>query len=299
MIPTIILTGFLGAGKTTLLNRLIEFYHDKKTILLINEFGKVGVDGEIIVQGDYEKVELNKGSLFCICVRTDFITEVEKIATQLKPELLLIEATGLADTSEMEKMLNLPNLKKYIDLKMCICLVDCQNFLKISKYLKAPISQVKHADLVLLNKVDTVDDNQLEKIKHAVHEISPTIPIFETQCAEFPLEILEQTHRTPLDTQELPGEGRPDAVYSVTLTDEVNFSSKSWERFKDSLDSKILRVKGFVSIENIIHYVDATTESWKQTAIEVHPQKSRLIIIGETIDEEKVKQKFTELSEKQ
>ena len=104
-IPTIILTGFLGAGKTTLLNRLIEHYNSERTVLLINEFGQVSIDGELLAEGNYEKIELNKGSLFCICVRTDFIFEVERIAKELKPELLIIEATGLADTSEMEKML--------------------------------------------------------------------------------------------------------------------------------------------------------------------------------------------------
>ena len=93
MIPTILLTGFLGSGKTTLLNRLIDHYKSKRTVLLINEFGKVGIDGELLVEGNYEKIELNKGSLFCICVRTDFIFEVETIATQIKPELLIIEAT--------------------------------------------------------------------------------------------------------------------------------------------------------------------------------------------------------------
>ena len=141
-IPTILITGFLGAGKTTLLNRLIEFYKSKRTVLLINEFGQIGIDGELLVEGNYEKVELNKGSLFCICVRTDFIDEVEKIATEIKPELLIIEATGLADTSEMEKMLALHNLKYYIELNACLCLVDCQNFLKIKDNLKAPASQI-------------------------------------------------------------------------------------------------------------------------------------------------------------
>ena len=68
MIPTILLTGFLGAGKTTLLNRLIKFYKSKNTVLLINEFGKIGIDGELLVEGNYKKIELNKGSLFCICV---------------------------------------------------------------------------------------------------------------------------------------------------------------------------------------------------------------------------------------
>ena len=111
MIPTILLTGFLGAGKTTLLNRLIAHYGSRRLAVLVNEFGQAGIDGQLLRQGDYQLVQLNRGSLFCICVRTDFIAEVERIARQLEPELLLIEATGLADTSEMEKMLALPTLR--------------------------------------------------------------------------------------------------------------------------------------------------------------------------------------------
>lgn len=108
MIPTIILTGFLGVGKTTLLNRLIDHYRSRRTVLLLNEFGTIGIDGALLRQGNYTKVELNKGSLFCICVRTDFIMEVERIANEIRPDFLIVEATGLADTSEMEKMLALP-----------------------------------------------------------------------------------------------------------------------------------------------------------------------------------------------
>ena len=103
-IPTIILTGFLGAGKTTLLNRLIDYYQSTRTVLLINEFGQVGIDGQLLAAGNYQKIELNKGSLFCICVRTDFIDEVERIATEMRPELLIIEATGLADLPTKQKV---------------------------------------------------------------------------------------------------------------------------------------------------------------------------------------------------
>ncbi len=96
-IPTILLTGFLGAGKTTLLNRLITHCQSTRSVLLINEFGQVGIDGELLAAGNYEKVELNRGSLFCICVRTDFIAEVERIARGIRPELLIIEAARIRD----------------------------------------------------------------------------------------------------------------------------------------------------------------------------------------------------------
>ncbi|MBN1543553.1 GTP-binding protein, partial [candidate division KSB1 bacterium] len=224
LIPTLLLTGFLGAGKTTLLNRLIDYYHSQRTVLLINEFGEVGIDGALLHQGNYQKIELNKGSLFCICVRTDFIAEVERIADELDPDLLIIEATGLADTSEMERMLALPNLRRRIRLQASICLVDPQNFLKISTYLKAPLSQVRNADLVLINKIDRVDAEELQKTEAKVREIAPNVPVVRTSYAEFDLALLQGLSHSALEAVEELGEGRPDPVLSLTLEAKGSFA---------------------------------------------------------------------------
>lgn len=292
-IPTILLTGFLGAGKTTLLNRLIEYYRSTRTVLLINEFGRIGIDGDLLSKGNYQKIELNKGSLFCICVRTDFIFEVEKIAIEFQPDLLIIEATGMADTSEMEKMLSLPNLKDKIHLKACLCLVDCLNFLKIKIFLKAPVSQVRSADLVLLNKMDCVTPEQLAAVTAAVQEISPNIPIIPTKFAEFPLTRLDSIrHPLPAETG-VPGEGRPDIVVSVTLEAAGEFTRSTWERFLALVKPQIMRLKGFVWIENQYWHVDATTEQLTiQLATKNQTQPNRLVLIGQNLNEDDIQQTF-------
>jgi len=297
MIPTILLTGFLGAGKTTLLNRLIGYYRSQRTVLLINEFGKVGIDGEMLVQGNYEKVELNKGSLFCICVRTDFIGEVERIATQLQPDLLIIEATGLADTSEMEAMLALPNLKDHIQLQACLCLVDCQNFLKIKDNLRAPASQVRSADLVLVNKTDLVAPNQVNQVVAAVRAIHPSVEIVTTQFAEFPLEGVAHLLRPIPAAAEAPGEGRPDPFASVTLVTRGSFSRANWEKFRVEFQDQVMRMKGFVSIEHQLYYVDATSETWSLKPLaKSDNEEIRCVIIGQDLDEDQVEQRFLELA---
>ncbi|MBD3385477.1 hypothetical protein GF407_11200 [candidate division KSB1 bacterium] len=298
IIPTIILTGFLGAGKTTLLNRLIDYYKSKRTVLLINEFGQIGVDGALLKQGSYEKVELNKGSLFCICVRTDFIDEVERIARDIKPELLLIEATGLADTSEMEKMLNLPNLKPYINLRASVCIVDCTTFLKISKNLKAPVSQVKSADLVLLNKPDRVDKDTAGRTRKAVEEIAPDVKIVDTLYADIPVGIIDQIRRPHKETSGEVGEGRPDPVISVTLKEEGEFSREKWERFTDTFKKKAMRTKGFVTIEGDVYLIDAGMEEWKESKSDkAGTGENTLVIIGQEIDEDEIQQRFHALLE--
>ncbi|MBN1348654.1 GTP-binding protein [candidate division KSB1 bacterium] len=295
-IPTILLTGFLGAGKTTLLNRLIEHYESTRTVLLINEFGKIGIDGELLVAGNYEKIELNKGSLFCICVRTDFIAEVEKIADEIQPELLIIEATGLADTTEMEKMLALPTLIDKIQLQACICLVDCQNFYKIKDNLKAPASQVRSADLVLINKIDLVTEEQVENTIDAVREMSPAVPILKTKYAEFPLEALADINRAaPVETGS-PGEGRPDLLKSLTLEAHGSFDQHNWEQFESLVKPIAMRLKGFIEIDSRMFHIDATAEQWElRPAENVPASKNRLVLIGQDFDEEKIQSAFLRL----
>ncbi|GAK51326.1 putative cobalamin biosynthesis protein CobW [Candidatus Moduliflexus flocculans] len=295
MIPTLLLTGFLGAGKTTLLNRLIAYYQSRRTVLLINEFGQIGIDGQLLREGNYEMVELNKGSLFCICVRTDFIAEVERIATAIHPDLLIIEATGLADTSEMEKMLALPTLRSHIELRACICLVDCQNFLKVKEFLNVPISQVKHADAVLLNKIDLVAETQIQHVKDAILKIAPNARIYLTTFSDAPLDEIDVIRRPSSSENALPGEGRPDPVTSLTLEGQGNFTQSAWEQFRALLQPKALRVKGFVSLDGQIYHLEATDEQWEMIPTSGHPARTnQLIVIGQKLDWEMIKRQFSQ-----
>jgi len=295
-IPTILLTGFLGAGKTTLLNRLIEHYQSTRTVLLINEFGKIGIDGELLRAGNYEKIELNKGSLFCICVRTDFIFEVEKIAKEIQPELLIIEATGLADTSEMEKMLALPNLIDKIHLRACLCLVDAVNFYKIKGFLRAPITQIQSADLVLVNKTDLAGAAKVAEAVQSVREISPGVPILETRFAEFPLEMLKQVSHPEPTTTEAPGEGRPDLVVSVTLEATGSIPAVAWKKFADRFQPAMLRAKGFITIDGAAFHCDGTLDgTWNLTPTDkILPGQNRLVLIGQRLNEDEIRQIFSE-----
>lgn len=294
-IPTLILTGFLGAGKTTLLNRLIPHYQSLKTVLLINEFGQVGIDGELLVDGDYQKIELNKGSLFCICVRTDFIEEVERIATELRPDLLIIEATGMADTTEMEKMLALPNLRGAIDLHACLCIVDGENFLKVAEFLNAPASQVRSADLVLLNKTDLVPEEQAQAVETAIREIAPDVPLMRTTFCEFPLDTLDAIRRPATDASGAPGEGRPDPVESLTFTGSGTFSPQLWNEFVAEAGPAALRAKGFIALDKQPFRVDGTLEKWDlYAASRDNPIAQELVVIGRRLPKERLQELFSQ-----
>ena len=108
-----LITGFLGSGKTTFLNRIIDaFPTDRKLMILMNEFGEIGIDGTLVENDDVEMLEISKGSIFCVCVKTDFIKGLMNIVSTIRPEVLLIEATGVANTSLLSCrcQLNSPSL---------------------------------------------------------------------------------------------------------------------------------------------------------------------------------------------
>ncbi len=297
LIPTILITGFLGAGKTTLLQRLILHYEALRTVVLINEFGKIGIDGALLPGGNYEKVELNRGSLFCICIRTDFIAEVERIATELKPDVLLIEATGIADTSEMEKMLALPNLRDHISLKACICLVDCVNFLKIKDNLKAPVAQVRSADIVLLNKIDLVTTEQKAAVKNSLRDIAHRALQLECTHADFPLDIIDHIERPSASPGALPGDGRPDPVFSLSLENQGTITTANWQHFLSGLNGHLLRMKGIIHLDGVPTFIDGTMDSLSTSPLcSATGETNQLVIIGQQLDTGRIEQAFKALT---
>ncbi|MCF6249286.1 MAG: hypothetical protein L3J69_18305, partial [Desulfobacula sp.] len=100
----ILITGFLGSGKTTFLNRIVKaFPKDQKLMILMNEFGEIGLDGTLVEGDELDILEISKGSIFCVCVKIDFIRALSEIAHKLKPDVLIVESTGVANPSDLEK----------------------------------------------------------------------------------------------------------------------------------------------------------------------------------------------------
>jgi len=104
-----LITGFLGSGKTTFLNRVIDvFPKDKKMTILMNEFGEVGIDGTLVEGDEIDMLEISRGSIFCVCVKTDFIKGLYELNTKIRPDVLIIESTGVANPSDLKRDLQLP-----------------------------------------------------------------------------------------------------------------------------------------------------------------------------------------------
>jgi len=184
-INVFLITGFLGSGKTTFLNRLIgQFPRDRKLMILMNEFGEIGIDGTLVSLEDLDVLEISKGSIFCACVKTDFIKGLFEIAKKIRPEILLIESTGVANPIDLKKDLELPIFQDSFKLKEQFCMLDAENFLGQFGVFASVENQISSSSRFIINKVDLATREQVEEIKSLVSNYHPSPVFYETTFAD-------------------------------------------------------------------------------------------------------------------
>jgi G3E family GTPase len=184
-----LISGFLGSGKTTFLNRIIQaFPRNRKLMILMNEFGDVGVDGSLVEQDDLEMLEISKGSIFCVCVKTDFIKGLMNIAQNVQPDVLVIEATGVANPSDLKRDLKLSIFQDRFQLREQFCMIDAGNFQDAYDTFTSVEKQIESATVFIINKIDETHTGVIEKVKQIVAVHHPNPQFYETSYADIPLE---------------------------------------------------------------------------------------------------------------
>src|ERR1700738_3215878 len=154
-VPVTVLTGYLGGGKTTLLNRVLSEQHGKKYAVIVNEFGELGIDNELVVDAEEEVFEMNNGCI-CCTVRGDLIRIIEGLMKRKgRFDAILIETTGLADPAPVAQTFFVDDeVRARTKLDSIVTVVDAKNFLKRLEDSHEAAEQVAFADIVLLNKID-------------------------------------------------------------------------------------------------------------------------------------------------
>lgn len=247
-IPMQLVTGFLGSGKTTLLkNYLDKFAGSRKIAIIQNEFSETNIDTVEIQQhkGGFEILEVNNGSVFCVCLLGSFVDSLANFIDQIQPDEVILEASGMSDPLSIGQILNAPRLRQKIYLDQVWCLVDAVNFQKITGLQTRVNHQIRIADTVIVNKADLLD-NDGTGIVQMVKKLNPFATIQLTSFAKIDFE-----PKKPMMKFLPPGEeaenGRPELESQVIKSNRM-IAPEQLDEFLKHLQEGCLRSKGYINL---------------------------------------------------
>ena len=260
-VPATVLTGYLGAGKTTLLNRILRERHGRRIAVLVNEFGEIGIDGDLVIGTDEELLEMNNGCA-CCSVRGDLIRALHGLLRKReKFEAILLETTGLADPSPVAQSFFVDDeLRSQLALDAIVTVVDAKHIgLHIDDAPEAR-GQIAFGDVILLNKVDLVPAPEADRIEARIRSINGLARIHRTVRADLPLDRIlgvgafDLSRKLEIDPSLLSGGGghHDPSIRSIALRQEGPVDGGKLNAWLGSLlksrGADIFRMKGIVEV---------------------------------------------------
>ncbi len=253
-----LITGFLGAGKTTLLKNLIRLMAPQRLLVIVNEFGREGVDGALIAELGVAVDEINNGSIFCSC-RIDQFEEALVRAASAKPDVILVEASGLSDPTSIGKILR-SEAHKDIEFMGSLCLVDAVNFEKVISTARVSKKQLSVSDVVIINKTDLVTKERVDALEQLVRQHKPDASVFRTSFGEIEAEWL--TRRTAAEKDAVFAYHTKDVgLQKITIALKETMTFAQLEKFLQMFIEETYRIKGFVCLEEKTALVDCVGAS--------------------------------------
>lgn len=244
--------GFFGAGKTTLLQNILTQTQGVRAGVIVNEFGRVSIDGRVLERNGLEMVEITNGSIFCACLKAKFVDALIEFSRH-PIDVLFVENSGFADPSELQRLLKSLPLKRPYRYTGAVAVVDCTSFLDMLDLMPVVGNQVAAANRILLNKTDLATPEEVQAVRRAVQALNPSARVFETSYARVDLSALldapgaVDSGNTCLNTVST----RP---MGFILRGQGEYAPQALLAFANAIGPALFRLKGFAP----------TPEGWAQ-----------------------------------
>ena len=304
------LTGYLGAGKTTLLNRILTYEHGKKVAVIVNEFGEVGIDNQLVIDADEEIFEMNNGCI-CCTVRGDLIRIIGNLMQRRDQfDHLVIETTGLADPAPVIQTFFVDeDIQSQLALDAVITVVDAKHIWQHWDSDEAQ-EQIAFADVILLNKIDLVTEEELTELERRIKEMNAMVKLYRTQNSDLAIESilgvkafdLDRALEVDPDFLNEDAHEHDDEVYSFAIVEDQPLDSDKLSAWVNELlqtkGPDIFRMKGILNLKDEpnrfvfqgVHMIfdGRPDRPWKSS----ETPRSEMVFIGRNLDEEAIRKGF-------
>jgi len=286
------LSGFLGSGKTTLLNRLLKAQHGLRIAVMVNDFGDVNIDRDLVTGQSGDVLELSGGCL-CCSIRGELVDAArELLASGREFDYLLVETSGLANPFSVAQTFLAPELEQSFRLDAVVTMVDTANIETWLEQNSTATEQIRYADLLIMNKLDLVTPEDVDRIKARLAGITLNARVLPSIHAEVPAELL-----LDVDIHEPRQSGRhyrrahAETIQSISFSANIELNYDRFDRFIEELPDGVFRAKGTVAIQGlrrrvIFHRVGARNVLDQGAPWGDDPRSSKAVFLGQDFDGE-------------